>query len=456
MQASAQDLSAIMGNLIQGSATATALPGQSQPAVSAGENAESEFQTSLETSLDELAQGQQQPAVPLDSTQLQSTFEESLEGQQQAQGGNGLPLATEVAAAGDTELTPGLQSLMNQLQQAASAPGELENSDLSLPFPQPAQAVGQSTSSTAASHPLFDHMNMVILPASANEVAQAQVEQHRLFERFQSLPELQLSANGLPASVLRQALRQQGGQSSPQSSALSSDAQNSVSWLGGANADLALTPVAQGDDFELQMSRMAELKNVALPSKEGAALESMVKSDMLDVTSLNSAAPQRHTTPAALSDARPMQSFVHVPLHDPRWQSEFSNRVTWLARSGGNQTAEIHLNPANMGPIRVQVVMNDDQATITFTAQHGVARDAIEASLPRLREMFMGSGLQLAQANVSDHPLHDQRQQQGFGSGNGRPQGSYEQVESIADLVTPVSLSMPNSTAPASRLDLYA
>lgn len=197
----------------------------------------------------------------------------------------------------------------------------------------------------------------------------------------------------------------------------------------------------QGEEFALQLSKMAELKNITLSLKDGALFDSMAKSDMPDLTALASAVPQRNMGPAAPSaEARPLPSFIHTPLHDPQWQSDFSNRVTWLARAGGNQTAEIRLNPANMGPIEVRVVMKDDQATITFTAQHGVVRDAIEASLPRLREMFTGNGLQLAQANVSDQPLHEQRQrqQQGFGSGNGngRSQGGYDQVNGITELVS--------------------
>ena len=152
-------------------------------------------------------------------------------------------------------------------------------------------------------------------------------------------------------------------------------------------------------------------------------------------------------------------------MHDSQWQNEFSDRVTWLARAGGNQTAEIRLNPANLGTIEVKVVMHDQQASITFTAQHGVVRDAIEASLPRLREMFSGGGLQLANANVSDQPLHDQRQgqQQGYGwgagsgNGDGRSQGWYGKSDEFGDLITPISLS---ASSPASMLpdsvDYYA
>ena len=70
----------------------------------------------------------------------------------------------------------------------------------------------------------------------------------------------------------------------------------------------------------------------------------------------------------------------------------------------GNQlrSAEIRLTPAELGPLRVQVAVDDGAAHVTFHAQHAVTRDAIEQALPRLREMLAESGLSLGQADVSD------------------------------------------------------
>ena len=354
-----------------------------------------------------------------------------------------MPLDAGVAAAGTDELTSKLKELMDQLQQA----GSVGLTNPASPPALPALLMGQSAAAP---------VNTQVM---ADSGTQALLDQRRLFERLQSLPEVRLALGNQSANALHQDL----GQSPSQHPALSSDVQNSTHWLGSASADLGLTPASKGDNFALQMSQMAELKSVAMPVNDGAASGPMAKSDMPDISSLAGAGAQRHVTPAVVSDARPTQSFIHVPLNDPRWQNEFNNRVTWLARASGNQTAEIRLNPANMGPIEVRVAMNDDQATITFTAQHGVVRDAIEASLPRLREMFTGSGLQLANANVSDQPLQDQRQrqQQGFGSenGNGHSQGGYggsDQVNGVGDLVSPVSLSMLHSSGLVDRLDLYA
>jgi flagellar hook-length control protein FliK len=60
------------------------------------------------------------------------------------------------------------------------------------------------------------------------------------------------------------------------------------------------------------------------------------------------------------------------------------------------------LSPAELGPITVNLVVDDGSAELTFHAHHALTRDAIEQALPRLREMLHDSGLTLGNATVSD------------------------------------------------------
>lgn len=101
---------------------------------------------------------------------------------------------------------------------------------------------------------------------------------------------------------------------------------------------------------------------------------------------------------------------VAVPLGQAGWDQALGEQVQWMV---GNrlQGAEIRLNPAHLGPMEVRIQMQNDQANISFTAQHGVAREALEAAIPRLREMLGESGLQLNQVTVSDQSLAEQRRQ---------------------------------------------
>jgi len=87
-------------------------------------------------------------------------------------------------------------------------------------------------------------------------------------------------------------------------------------------------------------------------------------------------------------------------LQSEAWSRVLSSRVIWMAREGVQQ-ASLKLNPANMGPVEVKLHMHNDQASISFIAQHAATRDALEQALPRLREGFQENGMELAHADVS-------------------------------------------------------
>lgn len=93
---------------------------------------------------------------------------------------------------------------------------------------------------------------------------------------------------------------------------------------------------------------------------------------------------------------------IRTPVSEPAWGDRIGERVVVLA---GNQvkTAEIRLTPAELGPVRVQVSVEEGATNVTFQAQHAVTRDALEQALPRLREMLAENGLSLGQADVGEH-----------------------------------------------------
>lgn len=107
----------------------------------------------------------------------------------------------------------------------------------------------------------------------------------------------------------------------------------------------------------------------------------------------------------------------------PAWNEGFSDRVVWMAKNDV-QAAELRLNPAELGPIDVTLTLSGDdksQATVQFSAAHATTREAIEAALPRLREMMQESGITLGQAgvdaNTSQAPDGERRQQGGGQAG---------------------------------------
>jgi len=98
------------------------------------------------------------------------------------------------------------------------------------------------------------------------------------------------------------------------------------------------------------------------------------------------------------------------PFNHPEWKQEFNERIVWM-HTKSIPSAELRLNPQGLGPISIQVnVDKEQQASIVFNAQNAGVREAIEASIPKLREMLNAQQVNLAEVNVS------QQQQQGQGS----------------------------------------
>jgi flagellar hook-length control protein FliK len=118
---------------------------------------------------------------------------------------------------------------------------------------------------------------------------------------------------------------------------------------------------------------------------------------------------------------------VATPVGQPGFGQELSERVLVLAH-GGVQTAHISLEPAGLGPVGVSIQIHGHAASLAFTAAHEATRDALQAALPRLREMFAASGMQLADASVGGQAQPDwsapARGQTAGWQGGGRDPGS--------------------------------
>lgn len=102
------------------------------------------------------------------------------------------------------------------------------------------------------------------------------------------------------------------------------------------------------------------------------------------------------------------QLTVSTPVNQPRWGDEFSQKITWLASSRMDQSAELHLNPPQLGPLDVVLKVSGDQATALFTSPHAAVREAIEQALPRLRDMLADNGITLGNTTVSDQAPREQ------------------------------------------------
>jgi len=119
---------------------------------------------------------------------------------------------------------------------------------------------------------------------------------------------------------------------------------------------------------------------------------------------------------ASTTTASTLNTAITTSLQSPQWSQKVTEQVSFMLK-GGLQQAEIKLNPAHLGPMEIKLTMNDDQASVNFVAQHAPVREALDAAIPRLREMLEQQGLNLADVDVSTQS--QQQQAEGEGSSQG-------------------------------------
>ncbi len=91
------------------------------------------------------------------------------------------------------------------------------------------------------------------------------------------------------------------------------------------------------------------------------------------------------------------------PLTEAGFAPEMAARLSVLA-ADGVQEARLHLNPAEMGPVSVQIIVEGQLAQISFHAEHEQTRHILEQSLPDLAAALRDSGLTLSGGGVFQQP----------------------------------------------------
>ncbi|WP_372239664.1 flagellar hook-length control protein FliK [Pseudomonas sp. 8Z] len=116
----------------------------------------------------------------------------------------------------------------------------------------------------------------------------------------------------------------------------------------------------------------------------------------------------------------PMVPGQPVAMQQNGWTEAVVDKVMWMS-SQNLKSAEIQLDPADLGRLEVRVHLSQDAAQVTFASPNAGVRDALEGQMHRLRDMFTQQGMNLADANVSDQSLNRgwQGQEQGDGGRGG-------------------------------------
>lgn len=146
---------------------------------------------------------------------------------------------------------------------------------------------------------------------------------------------------------------------------------------------------------------------------------------------------------------------VSVPVGAQGWSDAVTDKVMWFSANKFN-SAEIHLNPPDLGPLQVRISTEHDQTSVYFTSPHAAVRDALDQALPRLRDMLGSQGMQLLDVGVGGQGAAQQQFSRGNANDNARSAKSGF-FSDMVDTAEPVAVSTVTSARLLrSGIDAYA
>ena len=95
---------------------------------------------------------------------------------------------------------------------------------------------------------------------------------------------------------------------------------------------------------------------------------------------------------------------VATPVSHAHWGQDLGRHLVNLTRDlqQASHTAELRLDPPELGPLRVTITLSDGVAQASFVSSHAAVRQALEAALPQLHQALAQAGISLSQTNVGD------------------------------------------------------
>ncbi|WP_211466005.1 flagellar hook-length control protein FliK, partial [Collimonas silvisoli] len=173
----------------------------------------------------------------------------------------------------------------------------------------------------------------------------------------------------------------------------------------------------------------AEQANVASSTSvnEAATSKANAGQQNLDIaTQLNPALAHGQAAVAATAASptppAPVKLVLPPPVGSDGWGTALGKQVVWMGNTS-NQSAELHLNPPDLGPLKVTLTINDNQAQAMFVSAHQSVRTALEAALPQLRNSLAENGINLGNTSVSAD-TQQQQQQSAFAQNQSGNRGS--------------------------------
>lgn len=209
----------------------------------------------------------------------------------------------------------------------------------------------------------------------------------------------------------------------------------STALIGKAEAEsgkLADAQKAKMDISALGMTAVTNGETVSLTESKTADSFAQQLATASGTTATQQAATAQKTDPMT----------APLNIRQEQVSDEVAERINMMMAKNLKHV-DIRLDPPEMGRMHIRLNMGADSAGVQFTVSNQQARDAIEQSLPRLREMFAQQGIQLADTSVQQQSSGDSSQYGYQKEESSRQDSGFSEASSEEHEVS-VQVSKPN------------
>lgn len=450
--------------LLQANTAATSKSGLANNALKSpdtGRDGASSFSNVYENQArDKVAQRQDAPAKPARDTEKDKPVAgkdkpdagQSAPGSQPAVAGSGKGLPADSAATADQQRSDDADASEAALAAAGDALGteSLDPALLNVEVPAPTEQ--PSTLETdvpvaASASPMLAAMAAAPVAAAVEDSFDPEADPLR------DLPAVQLALESANAKTHFTPHNNQAANNLP----VDPEAEPSQNL---ANNLAALTEQQASDESSTESSdkSFTSLIGDGLKDVKSAAGDTRVDNFAERLAALSQAAqPARTAAPSTPLLSQPLA------MHQSGWSEGIVERVMYLS-SQSLKSAEIKLEPAELGRLDIRVNMAPDQQTqVTFMSAHVGVREALESQMSRLRESFTQQGLGQVDVNVADQSQQQAQQQaqeqasraQRGGRGSSLSGSDNGDEGAVAEAAAPVSQPVQRVVG-TSEIDYYA
>lgn len=263
-------------------------------------------------------------------------------------------------------------------------------------------------------------------------------------DALNQLPAVQMALEQGAKARAAEALAKEGSGESAKQTTL-------TTGQGFASAMAAMGAQKTSDVANVLEEPTLELSAVGLEALKESSAESAPENFVSKLSALSQAVNQQVTqTPRVPLAGQP------VPMQQAGWSEAVVDRVM-LMSSQNLKSAEIQLDPKELGRLEVRISVNQDQTQVTFASAHAGVREALDSQMHRLRELFTQQGMNLADVNVSDQSLNRGWQGQDGDSGKGqRSSGGEGLAQREEDNLGPLAEVHSNISGGRGMVDFYA